>query len=172
MNGLEEMGLGGGCHWCMEGIFQALRGVAQVDQSFIRSDPPSNTWAEGVIVHFHPAEIDFPVLIEVHLRTYRATAPYSAASKYRSAVYVHDEEQRRRAMDAIASLQHGFEASIDTQVLPFRKFKPSDERLQNYYASDPDRPFCRRYIDPKLDFIRRNFAEAMAPHACPGSKAS
>jgi len=163
MKVLEDIGLGGGCHWCTEGIFQMLKGVVRVDQGFIRSEPPSDAWAEGVIVHFNPAEIDLLVLIEVHLRTHRASAPYVAEIKYRSAIYTNDEEQRQRAIDAIAELQPGFDPPIETRIIPFREFQPSDERLQNYYATDPDRPFCRRYIDPKLDFIRRNFAAVVAP---------
>lgn len=58
---VEDIGLGGGCHWCTEGIFQMLKGVVRVDQGFIRSEPPSDAWAEGVIVHFDPAEIDRPI---------------------------------------------------------------------------------------------------------------
>jgi Peptide methionine sulfoxide reductase len=87
---IKKIGFGGGCHWCTEGIFQMLAGVTRVEQRFIRSDPPSDTWAEGVIVHFHPSVISLSTLIEVHLRTHRATAPYIARSKYRSAIYVHE----------------------------------------------------------------------------------
>jgi peptide-methionine (S)-S-oxide reductase len=161
---MEKIGLGGGCHWCTEGIFQMLRGVAQVDQGFIRSDPPSDTWAEGVIVHFDPAAIDLAVLIEVHLRTHSATKAFIADGKYRSAIYFHDAVQEKRAIDTIGSLQCEFENPIQTRALRFREFKPSDERYRNYYATDPERPFCQRYIDPKLNLIRRNFADIMSPH--------
>jgi peptide-methionine (S)-S-oxide reductase len=162
---MEKVGLGGGCHWCTEGVFQALKGVEQVEQGFIRSDPPSDTWAEGVIVHFDPAKIDLALLIEVHLRTHSASKAFVAEGKYRSSVYVYDDEQQERAVGTIASLQADFERPIETRVLLLREFKPSDERYRNYYATDPQRPFCRRYIDPKLDFIRRNFAEHVSAPA-------
>lgn len=160
---MEKVGLGGGCHWCTEGVFQMLKGVAQVDQGFILSDPPSDTWAEGVIVHFDPTAIDLTLLIEVHLRTHSATTDFVAKGKYRSAIYIHDDVQEQRAVEAIRSLQSDFEDTIGTRILPFRKFKRSDERFRNYYATDPQRPFCKRFIDPKLDFIRRNFAEVVSP---------
>ena len=160
---MEKIALGGGCHWCTEGIFQMLIGVARVDQGLIRSDPPSDTWAEGVIVHFDPSAIDLSILIEVHLRTHSVSAPYVAKGKYRSAIYIHDIAQEQQAIEAIASLQREFDDSIETRVLPFREFKPSDDRFRNYYASNPERPFCRRYIDPKLEFIRRNFSEIVTP---------
>jgi peptide-methionine (S)-S-oxide reductase len=159
---VEKIGLGGGCHWCTEGIFQMLAGVAQVEQGFIRSSPPSDSWAEGVIVHFDPSVIGLPTLLEVHLRTHRATAPFIARSKYRSAIYVADDDQRKRATDAMISLQHEFDRAIRTRVLALQGFTISDERFRNYYVSDPGRPFCRRYIDPKLAVIRRDFAAFVA----------
>ena len=160
---MEKLGLGGGCHWCTEGVFQMLKGVARVDQGFILSDPPSDTWAEGVNVHFDPTAIDLTILIEVHLRTHSATTAFVAKGEYRSAIYIHDDVQEKRAIGAIRSLQSDFEDTIETRVLPFRQFKPSDERFRNYYATDPQRPFCKRFIDPKLDFIRQNFAEVVSP---------
>src|SRR3546814_8537528 len=75
--------------------------------------------------------------------------------------------QQRQATEVIASLQREFEDRIETRVLPFRDFKPSDERFINYYATNPDKPFCRRYIDPKLDVIRRNFAEILVTNTEP-----
>lgn len=138
-----------------------LTGVVEVDQGFIRSDPPSDSFAEGVIVHFDPSAISLATLIEVHLRTHDATRPYIATSKYRGAVYVHGEEQQHKACGAISSLQRDFQERIQTQVLVLREFRFSDERFRSYYASDPERPFCRRYIDPKLDIIRRDFANIL-----------
>jgi peptide-methionine (S)-S-oxide reductase len=155
--GEHKIGLGGGCHWCTEGIFQMLEGVTQVEQGFIRSDPPSDTWAEAVIVHFDPSVIDLATLVSVHVRTHEAGAPYKADSKYRSAIYVFDDKQQKRAADAVSSLQHGFGTALETRILQLRDFKLSDERFRDYYASDPQRPFCRRYIEPKLDILARDF---------------
>jgi peptide-methionine (S)-S-oxide reductase len=167
MDALENIGFGGGCHWCTEGIFQLLAGVAEVEQGFIRSDPPSDTWAEGVIVRFNSSAISLPTLIEVHLRTHRATTPYIARSKYRSAIYIEGDDTWNRATDAISSLQHEFDERIQTKVLALRDFRRSDERFRDYYGRDPQRPFCRRYIDPKLDIIRRRFAPMiMLPGRC------
>ena len=54
---MAKVGFGGGCRWCTEGVFQALRGVTQVDQGFLQSTAPANTWAEGVIVTFDPRSL-------------------------------------------------------------------------------------------------------------------
>jgi len=89
----RKIGLGGGCHWCTEAVFQALRGVERVEQGFIRSTAPHDGWSEAVIVHFDPAVIDLKTLIEVHLRTHASTSEHSMRGKYRSAVYAFDPQQ-------------------------------------------------------------------------------
>lgn len=160
---MEKIGFGGGCHWCTEGVFQALRGVIQVDQGFIRSEPPSDPWAEGVVVKFDPAIIGLATLAEVHLRTHSANGTYSPEGRYRSAIYIFEAEQRREVALTVARLAQERNEAARTLVLPFAGFKPSDARYHNYYSTDPNRPFCRRYIDPKLDYIRNNFANIMLP---------
>ncbi len=162
---MEKIGFGGGCHWCTEGVFQALKGVIQVDQGFIRSEAPSDAWAEGVIVQFDPAIISLGILAEVHVRTHSASGAYSPEGRYRSAIYVFEENQRRDAARTIARFARETNEIARTLVLPFTGFKPSDARYRNYYRTDPSRPFCRRYIDPKLDYIRNNFAGLIVPFA-------
>lgn len=160
---MVKAGFGGGCHWCTEGVFQALRGVTQVDQGFLQSDAPADTWSEGVIVTFDPLVIPLATLSEVHLRTHSATRMRSPRSKYRSAIYTFEESQRHDAELAIQRFAKACDKAVHTLVIPFRNFRASDERYQNYYRTDPSRPFCRRYIDPKLDHIRRHFSELALP---------
>lgn len=160
---MAKIGFGGGCHWCTEGVFQALRGVAQVDQGFVQSDAPADSWSEGVIVTFDPSIIPLATLCEVHLRTHSAARARSPSDKYRSAIYIFDDNQRHEAELAIVRFAEDFGNTAHTLVLPFRSFKASDERYQNYYRTDPSRPFCRRFIDPKLDYIRQHFSEVALP---------
>ena len=153
-----RVGLGGGCHWCTEAVFQSLRGVERVEQGFIRSTPPHAAWAEAVIVHFDPAVIDLDTLIEVHVRTHAATKQHSMRHKYRSAVYVFDDDQSAAAQVSLARLQPEYDRQLITQVLPFAAFRASQQRYQDYYRSNPQRPFCQRHIDPRLEQIRQEFA--------------
>ena len=153
-----RVGFGGGCHWCTEAVFQSLTDVARVEQGFIRSQPPADSWSEAVIVHFEPGQIDLATLVEVHVRTHSSTANHSMRSKYRSAIYVFDDRQANEASAALSQLQPEFDGKLVTAVLEFVDFKVSVERFRNYYATDPDRPFCKRYIDPKLDIIQKKFA--------------
>lgn len=167
---MAQAGFGGGCHWCTEGVFQALRGVRQVDQGFVQSDAPAETWAEGVIVTFDPSIIPLATLSEVHLRTHSATRARSPRGKYRSAIYIFEDSQRDETEVAIARFAGETGKTVHTLVLPFRGFRTSDERYKNYYRTDPSRPFCRRYIDPKLDYIRRHFSTLALPKADLSSK--
>ena len=155
------LGLGGGCHWCTEAVFAALRGVNGVEQGFIRSDPPHDAWSEAVRLTLDPSVMPLPVLLDIHLRTHASRSQHSMRGKYRSAVYVEDNGEAARA--ALAELQSGFERPIITQVLPLRAFRLNNAQFLDYYASDPERPFCRTYIDPKLALLRREFGRFVTP---------
>ena len=101
---LDRFGIGGGCHWCTEGVFQTLKGVESVEQGHIRSLPPADSWAEAVLVTYDRRQISLRLLIEVHVRTHRSTAPNPLESKYRSAVYAFDTKQQALCVDALALL--------------------------------------------------------------------
>lgn len=159
----ERIGFGGGCHWCTEAVFQVLSGVRDVAQGFVRSRAPHDSWSEAVVVTFDPGEIDLRTLIEVHLRTHASTSAHKMRGKYRSAIYTFDDQQARRAADGLRELQPDFSQPLVTLVLDHVEFRASDERFQNYYATNPARPFCRNYIDPKLRLIRATYADLTRP---------
>ncbi|MEP4766463.1 MAG: peptide-methionine (S)-S-oxide reductase [Roseibium sp.] len=153
-----KIGLGGGCHWCTEAVFQSIAGVSKVDQGFIRSDPPADSWSEAVVVTFDPAVLPLEVLIEIHLRTHSSTSHHKMRGKYRSAVYVYDAGTGVKIGRILRDLQHDFDAPLVTKVLSLVDFKASDERFRNYYLTGPERPFCKNYIDPKLSMLRKDYS--------------
>ncbi len=152
------VGLGGGCHWCTEAVFQNLRGVIEVRQGFMKSDTPHDSWSEAVEVEFNPELVPLETLIEIHLRTHASTADHSMRGKYRSAVYGMSKHQVKETGDVLGKLQLQFDVPLITLTLRHRGFKLSDERFQNYYANDRERPFCKAYIDPKLKLLREKFS--------------
>ncbi len=154
-----KIGLGGGCHWCTEAVFQALHGVSMVEQGFIRSNPPYQSWSEAVMLTFDPAEIPLSTLIEIHLRTHASTSDHSKRGKYRSAVYIHDALSGLEVARILLRFRNRFGKPLVTQILPFQAFKLSDEKFRNYYQTGPKRPFCKAYIDPKLELLRTEFTE-------------
>jgi peptide-methionine (S)-S-oxide reductase len=78
--------------------------------------------------------------------------------KYRSAVYVKDDASAEQARRIIAELARETGSAFVTAVLPFRAFKASDKRFQNYYDRNREGPFCNAYIEPKLALLRQRFA--------------
>ena len=158
---VNKIGFGGGCHWCTEAVFQALKGVLKVEQGWIASEGKNERFSEAVIVHFN-ADVSLETLIDVHLRTHKSTSNHSMRKKYRSAVYTFTEKQFTKSTLIIADFQNEFEAEIITKVYPFKAFKPSPSQFQNYYLQNPSKPFCKKYIVPKLNLIKTNFEHSFS----------
>jgi peptide-methionine (S)-S-oxide reductase len=155
---LTKIAFGGCCHWCTEAIFQTLNGVTEVEQGWVSSTQENSAFSEAVIIHFNVKDINLETLIEIHLRTHKSTKNHSMRTKYRSAVYYFSQHEKEKSQKIIKELQFNFEDKIITQILEFKKFKPSIKEFQNYYQSNPDRPFCENYINPKLHFLLQNFS--------------
>jgi peptide-methionine (S)-S-oxide reductase len=154
---LTKIAFGGGCYWCTEAVFQYLIGVEKVAQGFISSEGKNKAFSEAVIVYFNQ-KISLKSLIEIHLYTHKSTVKHSMRDKYRSAIYYFTEEQEKESQHILTTLQIDFDTQIITQILPFKDFKPSIEASQNYYIKNSQKPFCKKYIHPKLDLILRKFS--------------
>jgi peptide-methionine (S)-S-oxide reductase len=162
---MQRIGLGGGCHWCTEAVFQSLKGVGSVRQGFVASDPPDDGWSEAVELEFDPQVIGLNDLLAVHLATHASTSDHKMRGKYRSAVYTFSDGQADQAATGIARIGTEDSVGFVTRVLPHRGFKASDPRFHNYCETDPDRPFCQVYIDPKLAKLRARFSSLLKRNA-------
>lgn len=156
---LHKTGFSGGCHWCTEAVFQDLKGVHKVEQGYLTTTPDASSFSEGVIVHYNPEVISLKTLIEIHLYTHSSTSNHSFRGKYHSAIYYFTPEDAEAGKAAINELQKDFKKEIITGVLPFRKFRASRDSLLDYYRKDPNKPFCKRYIVPKLKMLRKKFPD-------------
>ena len=155
----NKIAFGGGCHWCTEAVFQALKGVDKVEQGFIASTESNTTFSEAVIVHFDPEIITLDILIQIHLYTHKSTSNHSMRIKYRSAIYYFSEAQKEGSALLLVNLQSEFEVPIITKNLPFKAFKPSEIQFTNYYKNNPNKPFCQTYINPKLKLLQTKFSK-------------
>ncbi|MBU2940563.1 peptide-methionine (S)-S-oxide reductase [Lacinutrix sp. C3R15] len=154
-----KIAFGGGCHWCTEAVFQSLKGVKKVAQGFVASTDKNASFSEAVMVHFNPEEISLKILTEIHLLTHKSTSNHSMREKYRSAIYTFSKIQQEKVLGLIADFQTAFNHKIITQVLPFSAFKASREAIQNYYIKNPEKPFCKKYIHPKLTLLSKKYAK-------------
>lgn len=154
----KKAGFGGGCHWCTEAVFSSLQGVKSVKQGWIASTGNNSSFSEGVIIEFDESVISFEILIAIHLYTHSSTSQHSMRGKYRSAVYIFDDRDAEIVMQTIDTLQSEFNEPFVTKVLPFKEFSLSRDELLDYYFSNPQKPFCERYITPKLKLIMERFS--------------
>lgn len=158
LESLIKIGLGGGCHWCTEAVFQKLKGVVKVEQGFIASSGENAGFSEAVLVYFNQAVISLERLILIHLHTHSSSSSHSLRDKYRSAIYTFSEEQEKLAGEILTKLQKSFSRKLITRVYPFEAFRPSQEEFRNYYLQDRNKPFCKTYIEPKLDILIKDFS--------------
>lgn len=165
---------GGGCFWCLEPIFRELRGVENVRVGYSGGHVPNPTYeqvcrkdtghAEVVQVEFDPGSIAYGDLLDVffgiHDPTTRDRQGADVGPQYRSIVLVHDDAQREEAESAIEALDASGEWSdpVVTEVVPFEAFYVAEESHQEYWARNPDVPFCRLVIDPKVAKFRKRFS--------------
>lgn len=170
----EKATLGGGCFWCLEPIYRELRGVKDVAVGYAGGHVENPTYeqvcrkdtghAEVVQVTYDAAEIEYEALLDVFFAIHDPTTPNrqggDVGPQYRSIILTHDDAQRNAAEEAIAALDASdrFESSVVTEVVPLETFYRAEESHQEYWARNPDAPFCRLVIDPKVEKFRRQFS--------------
>ncbi len=159
MKSFQKIGLGGGCHWCTEAVFQSLKGILKVEQGYIRSHGEHNDFSEAVLIYFDPEQILLKDLIEIHLYTHKSTSNHSFREKYRSAIYYLEESKKQTIKNILNQLQEEFDHQLVTKTLKFQEFQSSRTALLDYYINDPERPFCKKHISPKLDFLKEKYAK-------------
>ena len=136
-----------------------LQGVSSVKQGFIKAEHPNDTFSEAVIVNYDTELIGLTELIEVHLRTHASSSQHGMRDKYRSAIYTFDDAQFNECAREIVRQGRGSEQPLVTQILRHVDFKVSGNKYWNYYYKDKTRPFCRTYIEPKIELLRQDFSQ-------------
>ena len=163
-----------GCFWCTEAVFMRLRGVAKVTSGYAGGsmDNPSyedvssgrTGHVESIQVEFDPAVIPYERLLDVFFATHDPTTKdrqgADVGSQYRSAIFFHNEGQRKAAKEFVARLEKDgtFGKPIVTEILLFQRFFPAEEYHQDYYAKNSDASYCQVVIDPKIAKLRQKFA--------------
>jgi peptide-methionine (S)-S-oxide reductase len=173
----ETATLGGGCFWCLEPLFKAMRGVETVVSGYAgghvanpiyRQVCNGNTGhAEVVQVTFDPDVISYGELLEVFLTmhdpTTRDRQGADVGPQYRSIILTHGPEQEAAARRAIREMDAArvWDAPIVTEVVPLDVFYPAEEYHQDYYARNPSQGYCRAVITPKIAKFRQHYAERL-----------
>jgi peptide-methionine (S)-S-oxide reductase len=170
----EAATLAGGCFWCLEAVFERVRGVERVVSGFAGGGPRPVTYrelcsgvgdhAEVIQLTFDPDQVGFRELLELffvfHDPTTLDRQGPDVGRQYRSAIYCHDAEQERIAREVIAAFtaENVFGNPIVTEVAPFDAFFPAEEHHQGYFRRNAEQPYCRAMIAPKVAKLRQHFA--------------
>jgi len=174
---VEIATLAGGCFWCLEAVFEQLRGVTKVASGYAGGDVPNPSYqavctgttghAEVVQVAFDPAVIRYRDLLDVFFTIHDPTTLNQqggdVGTQYRSAIFYHDDEQRRAAEDVVRKLEaeHVFDDPIVTEIVPLTAFHPAEEYHREYYRRNPNQPYCRAVIAPKVAKLRSKYFEKL-----------
>lgn len=165
--------LAGGCFWCLEAVFLAMKGVRSVQSGYLggHEDAPSyervcsgdTGHAEAVKIEFDPAVVSFDALLEVFFEIHDPTTPNcqgnDIGSQYRSAIFYLSPEQEAAARAMIDKLawDGAFDAPIVTEVEPATTFWPAEPYHDNYFARNPNQSYCRFVVAPKVAKFRHSF---------------
>jgi peptide-methionine (S)-S-oxide reductase len=186
--GLEQATFGAGCFWCVEAVFQGLKGVHKVvsgysgghvkNPSYRQVCSGSTGHAEAVQVWYDPTRITYAELLEVfwgtHDPTTRDRQGFDVGTQYRSVIFYHGDEQRRLAEDYKRQLDASgsFGTPIVTEIAAFREFFPAEDYHQNYYELNAHQPYCLSVIRPKVEKLKKAFRDKLAdqaPEPAPGA---
>lgn len=132
--------------------------MKKVVQGFISPRLKPASFYEGVLVYFNPELIKLEKLIEIHLQTHKSTSNHRMRFKYLSAIYTFSDNQNTHAKFFLAQLQNNYKEKIITKAYSFHSFKASRKEIRNYYKTDPQRPFCKVYIEPKLELLKQEYS--------------
>lgn len=175
-NNLAIATYGAGCFWCVEAVFQDLKGVHSVVSGYEGGQTKNPTYreicsgltghAEVIQVKYDPAVIDFETLTKVFFTTHDPTTlnrqGADRGTQYRSVIFYHNEEQKTIAerLKTTYATQH-WDDPIVTQIAPTDRFYPAEAYHQNYYNDNGMQPYCRIVINPKLSKLRRMHADLL-----------
>ncbi len=174
-DGREIATLAGGCFWCLEAVYDELKGVESVESGYMGGEKAHPTYeevcgggtghAEVVQITFDPRVLTFRDLLEVFFVIHDPTTlnfqGNDVGTQYRSAIFFHTPEQQAVAGQVIADLGASgqWRDPIVTEIAPATTFFPAEEYHQEYFDRNPYQPYCRAVVAPKILKFRKSFVK-------------
>lgn len=175
--GQELATLGGGCFWCLDAVYRELKGVIQVESGYAGGHVANPTYrqvctgttghAEVVQLAFDPAVITFREILEVFFTIHDPTTlnrqGADVGPQYRSAIFYHDEAQKRTAEAVIADLSAArlWPDPIVTEITPLDRFYVAEAYHQEYFRRNGQQPYCQVVIAPKVTKFRKQYLDKL-----------
>jgi peptide-methionine (S)-S-oxide reductase len=176
-DGRERATLAGGCFWCLEAVYDELRGVDDVTSGYAGGHVRNPSYrevctgrtghAEVVQITYDPSEISYRDLLDVFFTIHDPTTlnrqGADVGTQYRSAIYYHTPQQKAAAEEAIAALEAAgtWGEPIVTEVAPLEAFYPAEDYHRDYFARNPGQGYCQAVIAPKVAKARKTHMEKL-----------
>lgn len=177
MSSKEVITLGGGCFWCLEAVFEQLRGVESVISGYAGGHVPNPSYeqvcskttghAEVTQITFDPEKVSLRDLLDVFFTIHDPTTPdrqgADVGPQYRSIILYHTPEQEEIAREVIADLERQgvWEDPIVTELEPLESFYPAEPEHHQFYRRNPHYGYCRVVIAPKVAKLRGEHLEKL-----------
>lgn len=175
-NNLQTLTVGGGCFWCIEAIFNEIKGVTEVVSGYSGGTVPGTPTyrevssgrtghAEVVQVTFDANSVSYEELLVIFMTLHDPTTPNQQGadfgSQYRSVIYYHNDEQKEIATEVVKQMATYFDRPIVTAISAAEKFHKAEEYHQNYYENNKSAGYCTAIITPKLVKLRKMHAKSL-----------
>jgi peptide-methionine (S)-S-oxide reductase len=165
--------LGGGCFWCLEAVYQELKGVLQVENGYAGGQVRNPSYeqvcdgntghAEVVRIEFDPSVVTYREILEIFFTIHDPTTPNrqgnDVGTQYRSVIFYHSPEQHEIARQVIACMASVWDAPIVTELAPIPDYYKAEDYHQDYFRQHPLQGYCAFVVAPKVAKFRKVFAD-------------
>lgn len=174
---METATFGAGCFWCVEAVFQQLKGVKQVEAGYAGGHVEQPTYrqvcsgntghAEVAQITFDPDKISYDQLLTVYWHTHNPTTlnrqGADRGTQYRSVIFYHNEKQKEKAEASKEEVDQTdlWNDAIVTKIEPLKNFYKAEQDHQDYYKNNPQAMYCSAVIAPKLKKLKKEFADLL-----------
>jgi peptide-methionine (S)-S-oxide reductase len=176
---VEIATVGGGCFWCLEAVYQQMRGVEKVESGYSGgpgADPSYEQVCEGTTGHaevvrlqFDPVQTSYREILEVFFTIHDPTTlnrqGNDVGSQYRSVIYTHSDEQMATAKQVMGEMAHVWDAPLVTELAPAPVFYKAEDYHQDYFLNHPLQSYCAFVVAPKVQKFRQTFGDRLKKQA-------
>jgi len=169
--------LAGGCFWCLEAVYQDLKGVIKVVSGYSNGQVDNPTYeavcsgmtghAEVIQITYDPAVVSYADLLTIFWKMHDPTTPNrqgnDVGTQYRSGIYYHNEMQKQIAEKSMQALDESgiWDVPAVTEILPIQNYFPAEVYHQNYYKLNPTQPYCSAIVGPKVAKFKQLFSDKL-----------
>ena len=174
---IDTITLGGGCFWCLEAVYERVRGVTQVVSGYSNGHVVNPTYeqvcggdtghVEVVQVSYDTSQISLREVLEIFFVIHDPTTlnrqGNDVGTQYRSGIYYRDAAQEAVAREVLAEVNEHHRGRAVTEVVPLANYSRAEDYHQHYFANHPNQGYCAMVVAPKVEKFKKTFASRVLP---------